>query len=55
MDEIATTFREVGLPDDFHSAAADIYRRIAHFKGADDPLMAEVIEALIQAEGRGTS
>lgn len=35
MEEIAATFREAGLPGEFHSAAAEIYRRLAAFKGAE--------------------
>jgi len=35
MDEIAATFAADGLPDGFHRAAADVYRRLAGFK--DDP------------------
>ena len=35
MDEIASTFEADGLPDGFHRAAADVYRRLAEFK--DDP------------------
>ena len=35
MDEIAATFEADGLPDGFHRAAADVYRRLAQFK--DDP------------------
>ncbi len=33
MDEIASTFAGNGLPDGFHTAAADVYRRLADFKG----------------------
>ena len=49
MDEIAATFREAGLPGGFHDAAADLYRRIAHFKDADPkPSFEEVLQALLQ-------
>ncbi len=34
MDEIATTFRDAGLPGEFHVAAAEIYRRLGPFKMA---------------------
>ena len=48
MEEIAATFKEAGVPGDFHGAAADIYRRIAHFKGAGEtPSLEEVLEALV--------
>jgi 3-hydroxyisobutyrate dehydrogenase-like beta-hydroxyacid dehydrogenase len=53
MDEISTTFRGAGVPGEFHGAAGDIYRRIAHFKGAaETPSLATVLEALIR-DGRG--
>ena len=35
MKEIASTFREAGLPDGFHEAAAEIYHRMAGFKDAE--------------------
>jgi 3-hydroxyisobutyrate dehydrogenase-like beta-hydroxyacid dehydrogenase len=35
MDEIAETFAAAGLPDGFHRAAAEVYRRLQRFK--DDP------------------
>lgn len=48
MDEIAETFAGAGLPDGFHRAAGDIYRRIAQFKDAPDtPPLHEVIAALL--------
>jgi hypothetical protein len=31
MKEIETTFREAGLPGEFHNAAAEIYHRMANF------------------------
>jgi len=34
MDEISATFRDTGLPAEFHVAAAEIYRRLAPFKVA---------------------
>jgi len=47
MEEIAATFRAAGLPDGFHLAAADLYRRIAHFKdAAATPAIEEVLSAL---------
>lgn len=47
MEEIAATFRAAGLPDGFHQAAADLYRRIAHFKdAAATPALEEVLAAL---------
>jgi len=51
MDEIASTFREAGLPGEFHAAAAMIYRRIAGFKDASSrPSLEEVLETLIQTK-----
>lgn len=35
MEEIAKTFADSGLPDGFHLAAAEVYRRLERFK--DDP------------------
>ncbi|HVR30107.1 MAG TPA: DUF1932 domain-containing protein, partial [Thermoanaerobaculia bacterium] len=35
MDEIAATFQAAGLPDGFHRAAGEVYRRLERFK--DDP------------------
>lgn len=47
MEEIAATFHTAGLPDGFHLAAADLYRRIAHFKdAAATPAIEEVLAAL---------
>jgi 3-hydroxyisobutyrate dehydrogenase-like beta-hydroxyacid dehydrogenase len=47
MEEISTAFAAAGLPGDFHAAAADIYRRIAYFKDADEtPPLEAVLEAL---------
>ncbi len=51
MEEIATTFRDAGLPGDFHAAAAIVYRRLAHFKQAGTvPQLEDVLEALLQTE-----
>jgi 3-hydroxyisobutyrate dehydrogenase-like beta-hydroxyacid dehydrogenase len=48
MDEIADTFRETGLPGEFHAAAAIVYRRLAHFKDAPAlPALDEVLGALL--------
>jgi 3-hydroxyisobutyrate dehydrogenase-like beta-hydroxyacid dehydrogenase len=49
MKEIASTFREAGLPDGFHQAAADIYRRMAGFKDSDDtPPLNDVLNSLLR-------
>jgi 3-hydroxyisobutyrate dehydrogenase-like beta-hydroxyacid dehydrogenase len=47
MDEIASTFTAVGLPEGFHFAAADIYRRMACFKDAgQEPSLEDIIDTL---------
>jgi len=47
MQEIAATFGAAGLPEGFHLAAADIYRRLESFKDCvTPPSMAAVIQAL---------
>ncbi len=54
MEEIAATFREAGLPGEFHAAAGDIYRRLAGFKGAPSiPSLEETLSALIQPSKDG--
>jgi 3-hydroxyisobutyrate dehydrogenase-like beta-hydroxyacid dehydrogenase len=48
MAEIAATFREAGLPGEFHAAAEMIYRRLAGFKdAASTPSLEEVLKTLI--------
>jgi 3-hydroxyisobutyrate dehydrogenase-like beta-hydroxyacid dehydrogenase len=50
MEEIAETFRQAGLPGEFHAAAHEIYRRIAGFKDAPStPPLEEVLQTLIEA------
>lgn len=47
MEEIAATFEAAGLPGGFHAAAAEVYSRMAQFKGAQPlPGLEEVLEAL---------
>ena len=49
MYEIAATFEGTGLPGAFHQAAADVYARMARFKGADElPALDEVLAALTE-------
>jgi len=49
MEEIAATLEFAGVPGDFHNAAAEIYRRIAHFKGyAELPTLEEVLVTLLE-------
>lgn len=45
MHEIASTFSQTGLPDGFHLASAEVYRRLAGLKGRS-PDLDEVIELL---------
>lgn len=53
MEEVAATFTEAGMPGGFHSAAADIYRRLADFKGlAEPPALAVVLTALLRGGGK---
>ncbi|MEM9035423.1 MAG: DUF1932 domain-containing protein [Actinomycetota bacterium] len=48
MDEIAGTFAAVGLPPDFHRAAAEVYRRLESHKDADPgPSLSEVVRQLL--------
>ena len=48
MEEIATAMTAAGLPDGFHLAAADIYRRSRHAPG---PALEEVLAALRRHPG----
>jgi 3-hydroxyisobutyrate dehydrogenase-like beta-hydroxyacid dehydrogenase len=51
MEEIAATLRELGLPNGFHQAAAEVYRRIAPLRGREDDPEA-TLNALGGGEGR---
>jgi 3-hydroxyisobutyrate dehydrogenase-like beta-hydroxyacid dehydrogenase len=52
MDEISATLEIASGHGGFHAAAADLYRRIAHFKdAASTPLLDEVLAALVGGEG----
>jgi 3-hydroxyisobutyrate dehydrogenase-like beta-hydroxyacid dehydrogenase len=48
MEEIASTFRAAGLPGEFHDAAAELYTRLAGFKGGETPPVEAVLAALLQ-------
>ena len=51
LDEIADTFRDAGLPAGFGEAAAEIYRRTAHFKAAPEPPPLDaVLAALLKSD-----
>jgi 3-hydroxyisobutyrate dehydrogenase-like beta-hydroxyacid dehydrogenase len=48
MQEIASTFREAGVPDGFHLAAANVYSRMANFKElSTPPSLNDVLKALL--------
>jgi 3-hydroxyisobutyrate dehydrogenase-like beta-hydroxyacid dehydrogenase len=52
MEEIAATFAEAGMPDGFHASAAEIFRRLADFKGRKTtPSLSEVLTALLAYQG----
>lgn len=48
MDEIADTFDAVGLPEGFHRAASEVFRRLEHFKEASGTNVEQLLEALLQ-------
>lgn len=49
MDEIASTFESAGLPNGFHAAAGDVYRRLEHFKVVEElPELETVLTALLK-------
>lgn len=48
MEEIAATFSQSGLPDGFHKAAAEVYRRMADFRDCStEPQLAEILNSLL--------
>jgi 3-hydroxyisobutyrate dehydrogenase-like beta-hydroxyacid dehydrogenase len=48
MNEIAETFQTAGLPDEFHRAAAEIYRRMSGFKdSAETPSLKNILEVFL--------
>jgi 3-hydroxyisobutyrate dehydrogenase-like beta-hydroxyacid dehydrogenase len=53
MEEIAATFAEAGLPDGFHLAAAEVFRRLSRYKDAPTPSMADVAHALTEPPPHG--
>jgi len=50
MEEIAGTFDAAGLPDGFHRAAAEIYRRSPHEPAGDDDQSLESVLLALLAE-----
>ena len=51
MHEIAATFGAAGLPDGFHRAAAEVYRRMGPLKDAEDVDIERVTARLLGREG----
>ena len=49
MEEIADTFAAAGLPDGFHRAAAEVYRRMTGYKDAATPPSVEEVAARVLA------
>ena len=49
MEEIADTFAAAGLPDGFHRAAADIYRRMSDYKDTAPPPSVEEVAVRVLA------
>jgi hypothetical protein len=47
MEEIAHAFKATGLPDGFHRAAADLYRRLERYKDTNLPPSLEEATAVI--------
>lgn len=48
MREIAQTLASAGMPDGFHTGAAEVYARLAPLKGRDElPSVEEVLETLL--------
>lgn len=55
MEEIAATFHAAGVPEGFHTAAEQVYRRLAHFRDAPaPPALEDVLAALLQPESRAS-
>ena len=46
MEEIAATFAAAGLPDGFHLAAAEVWRRLSPYKDAPRPSVEDVVQLL---------
>ena len=46
MEEIAATFAAAGLPDGFHLAAAEVWRRLSSYKDAPRPSVEDVVQLL---------
>ena len=56
MEEIADTFAAAGLPEGFHRAAADVYRRMSEYKDAPTPpSVEEAAASVLGSAKRSTS
>lgn len=55
MEEIADTFAGAGLPDGFHRAAAEIFRRWSEFKDVPEPPALDEALAALLAERSGVA
>ena len=55
MEEIADTFAAAGLPDGFHRAAAEVYRRLRDFRDAPAPPALEAALAALLGERAGVA
>ena len=53
MEESATAFKAAGLPDSFHRAAAELYRRLERYKDTDKPPSLEEATAVILQLSQG--
>lgn len=53
LEEIADTFRDAGLPAGFGEAAAEIFRRTAHFKAAPEPPPLDAVLAALLGDRNG--
>lgn len=51
MEEIAATFAAAGLPDGFHRAASDVFRRLEQFKDTHGANVPQILEALLNDGG----
>jgi hypothetical protein len=48
MEEVALTMREAGLPDGFHLAAADVWKRLSEALGEDHNRAVEDVSELLE-------
>lgn len=52
MEEIASTLASAGLPEGFHKAAAEAYRRLAGFRGEQEDVPVDMVVAALLEGGR---